>query len=74
MKHKQAASPYMTIAETASYFRVSTTSIYKGRGVFAALRIVPVNGRKLVLRSSVEKLDRQLQQPAEVLRLVKKPA
>lgn len=66
----------MTVAEAAAHFRVSQTSIYKARGVFADLRVVEINGRRMVFRSDVEALDRELEKraklPKERLRLVKK--
>ncbi len=78
MKGRAVTSPYLSIAQTAAHFGVSYTTIRKQRGIFAALRIVPVNGRKLVVREDVEALDAQLQQPAQPasdgLRLVRKRA
>ncbi len=76
MKGKTTASPYMSVATVAAFFGVSASSIYKARGIFAALRFVPINDRRMVLRASVEALDVQLQQPAasDGLRLVKKRA
>jgi hypothetical protein len=49
-------------------------SIYKARGIFADLRVVPINGRRMVYRSEVEALDRALEKkahkPGDALRLV----
>ena len=75
---RNSPSPYMTVAEAASHFRVSQTSIYKARGIFADLRVVEINGRRMVFRSEVEALDRELERratlPKDRLRLVKKRA
>lgn len=56
--------PYMTIKEAARTFGVSYTSVYRSRGVFAALRKVSINGSLRVMREDVEALDRQLKQSA----------
>ncbi len=57
----------MTIKEVADYFRVSYTSAYRSRGVFASLRKVPINGRVMILRDDVEALDRLLQASARAV-------
>ncbi len=55
------ASPYMTIKEVAAYYRVGLTTVYESRGDFADLKRVKVEGGNiLILRSSVEALDRKL--------------
>lgn len=76
MKVKPDAPPYLSVAAVAAFFGVSSSSIYKARGCFAALRFVSMNGRRLVLRDSVEQLDEQLQAQArsanDGLRLVTK--
>jgi transposase len=82
---KSECSPYMTLKEAARHFRVSESSIRKGCGVFAMLRITTTDlepgrkrGRKLVLRESVERVDALLQERAAAsaapLRLAKKSA
>jgi hypothetical protein len=57
---RNSPSPYMSVGEVAAHFRVSQTSIYRARGVFADLRVVEINGRRMVFRSDVEALDREL--------------
>lgn len=53
-------SPYMTLNEVAAHFRVSETSVRLSRGDFAELRRVKMGKRTLILRSSVEALERKL--------------
>ncbi len=78
-------SPYMSLREVARHYRVSESAIRKGCGVFALLSITTTDlkpghkrGRKLVLRSSVERVDALLQERASTaagtLRLAKKRA
>lgn len=64
-------SPYMTLKEVARHFRVDESTIRKGCGIFALLRIVTTDlepgrkrGRKLVLRVSVERVDAILEDRA----------
>lgn len=82
---KSECSPYMTLKETARHFRVDESTIRKGCGVFALLRITTTDlepggkrGRKLVLRDSVERVDAILEErtsaSAAPLRLAKKSA
>ena len=40
---------------------MSVTTSYRGRGIFADLRLVPVNGRRMVMRADVEALDSELE-------------
>ncbi|MDT5270323.1 MAG: hypothetical protein QOH49_2509 [Acidobacteriota bacterium] len=81
---KQDRSPYMTLKETARHYRVDESTIRKGCGVFALLRVTTTDlepgrkrGRKLVMRESVERVDTILAERAPVpssLRLAKKSA
>lgn len=66
-KQPKVESPYMTIQEVADLFRVSYSSIYKSRGVFARLRKVAINKRVMILREDVEALDRMLQASARAV-------
>ena len=66
-KQPKVQSPYMTIQEVADLFRVSYTSVYRSRGVFARLRRVAINGRVMILREDVEALDRQLRASARAV-------
>jgi len=78
-------SPYLTLKETARHFRVDESTIRKGCGVFALLRLTTTDlepgrkrGRKLVMRESVERVDTILEERAAAaagtLRLAKKRA
>jgi hypothetical protein len=77
--------PYMTLKEVARHFRVDESTIRKGCGVFALLRVTTTDlepghgrGRKLVMRESVERVDSILQERAAAaavpLRLAKMKA
>jgi hypothetical protein len=79
---KAKPSPYMTLKEAARHFRVDESTIRKGCGVFALLRITTTDlapsrkrGRKLVMRESVERVDAILEKRAaaasDSLKLVK---
>jgi hypothetical protein len=50
----------MTLNEVAAHYRMSETSVRKARGDFAELKRVRIGKRILILRSSVEALDRKL--------------
>ena len=84
-REKLDSSPYMTLREVAGHFRVDESTIRKGCGVFALLRVVTTDlepgrkrGRKLVMRESVECVDAILEEraasSAAPLRLAKKSA
>jgi hypothetical protein len=81
----QVGSPYMSLREVARHFRVDESTVRKGCGVFALLRITSTDlepgrkrGRKLVIRESVERVDAILEERAAAatapLRLAKKRA
>lgn len=53
-------SPYMTLHEGAAHYRMSETSVRLSRGDFAELKRINMGRRILILRSSVEALDRKL--------------
>lgn len=62
------SSKWMTYKEVAAHFRVSEATVRLGRGVFARLRRVPLTeGRTVVLRADVEKLDREMERAAVTL-------
>jgi hypothetical protein len=61
------SSPYMTLKETAEFFRVSETSVRRSRGVFAKLRRTTLNKRTLIYRESVEALAAELNRNAYVV-------
>lgn len=62
---KSYSSKWMTYKEVAAHFRVSEATVRLGRGVFANLRRVALTaGRTVVLRSDVEKLDREMEREA----------
>lgn len=56
---------YLTLQATADHYCVDESTIRKGVGVFGQLILVqPTPRRTLVLRSSVDKLDRALERAA----------
>jgi hypothetical protein len=84
-REKSDRSPYMTLKEAARHFRVDESTIRKGCGVFALLRLTTTDlepgrkrGRRLVMRESVERVDAILEErsaaAAGTLRLAKKRA
>lgn len=58
------STKYMTLQQCADHYQVDESTIRKGLGVFNRLALVPTGRRTLVLRSSVEKLDRELERDA----------
>lgn len=56
---------YMSVKETAAYFCVDETSIRRARGDFARLKQTKLNGRTLILRSSVDDLVYRLDRAAK---------
>jgi len=55
-----SVSPYMSVKEVAAHYRMGETSVRMGRGDFAELKRVKMGGRTLIMRASVEALDRKL--------------
>jgi hypothetical protein len=76
MKGKTLPPLYLSVAATAAHFGVSASSVYKGLGVFGNLRVVQLNGRRMILLADVEALDHTLEKQArpakDRLRLVKR--
>lgn len=68
MGRRKAENPstrWMSIAEVASHFRVSETTVSRGLGVFARLRRVQLTERRIIfVRTDVERLDRQMERAA----------
>jgi hypothetical protein len=65
---RKASSKWMTFAEVAEHFAVSEATVRLGRGVFSRLRRAPITeGRTVVLRADVERLDRELERLAQPL-------
>ena len=55
----------MTYQQVADLFQVSEATVRLGRGVFSRLRRVTLSqNRVVVLRSDVEKLDREMERSA----------
>jgi hypothetical protein len=61
------ASPFMTLKETAAFFRFDETSIRRSLGVFAKLRRTTLNKRTLIYRESVEQLKAELDKQSYVI-------
>jgi hypothetical protein len=61
---RSESARWMSLQEAADFFRVSEATVRLGCGVFAELRTVKVGKRRLVLRSSVDALDRRLERAA----------
>lgn len=61
---RQPSAKYMTLQQSADHYQVDESTIRKGLSVFGRLRLVPTGRRTLVLRSSVERLDRELERSA----------
>lgn len=55
---------FMSLQATAAHFGVSDTSIRLHRGLFVALRHVPINGRHMVVKEDVLALSRRLEREA----------
>jgi hypothetical protein len=58
---RQPSARYMTLQQAADHYCVDESTIRKGLGVFDQLALIPTGRRTLVLRSSVERLDRELE-------------
>jgi hypothetical protein len=58
---RQPSERYMTLQQTADHYCVDESTIRKGLGVFHQLALISTGRRTLVLRSSVEKLDREFE-------------
>lgn len=65
-RERQPSTKYMTLRETGDHFCVDESTVRKGLGVFSRLLLVATGRRTLVLRSSVERLDRELERAALV--------
>lgn len=63
-RERQPSLKYMTLQQAADHFCVDESTIRKGLGVFHRLALVPTGRRTLVLRSSVDRLDRDLERAA----------
>jgi hypothetical protein len=61
---RSLSTKYMTLQQAADHYQVSESSIRKGLAVFSRLALIPTGRRTLVLRSSVERLDRELERSA----------
>lgn len=67
-KSQAPSSRWMSFREVAEHFRVSETTVREGVGVFARLRRVPITPKRVVLvRSDVERLDREMERAARAL-------
>jgi len=65
---RSESTRWMSLQETADHYRVSEATIRLGLGVFAELYRVNVGRRVLIMRSSVDALDRRLERAAVKLR------
>ncbi len=62
---EQLSSKWMTFKQVAQHFCVSEATVRLGRGVFGRLRRVPLSEKRVVvLRSDVERLDREMERAA----------
>jgi hypothetical protein len=62
---------WMTFQQVADHFQVSEATVRLGRGVFARLRRAPLSeNRVVILRSDVEKLDREMERAAVALEVI----
>jgi hypothetical protein len=61
---RSESARWMSLQETADHYRVSEGSVRQGCGPFGQLLTVKVGKRRLVLRSSVDALDRRLERAA----------
>ena len=55
-----SASPYMSVKEVAAHYGVGETSVRRSRGDLGELKRVKMGKRILIMRASVEALDRKL--------------
>lgn len=62
---RKPSTKFMTLAQVAAHYCTSETSVRLGRSEFAQLGKCKLGRRTLVLRSSVEELDRQLERQAK---------
>jgi len=58
------SSKWMSLQQVADHYTVSEATIRQGLGVFAELATVKIGKRRLVLRRSVDALDRRLERMA----------
>lgn len=63
-RERQPSFKYMTLTQAADHFCVDESTIRKGLGLFKRLALVPTGRRTLVLRSSVNRLDREFERMA----------
>ena len=64
-RERKPSHKWATFQEVADHFAVSEATVRLGRGVFAKLRRVPLtDGRTVVLRADMERLDRELERAA----------
>lgn len=70
-EERPLSNRWMTYRQVADHFQVSEATVRLGRGVFARLRRVTLSqNRVAVLRSDVEKLDREMERAAVALEVV----
>lgn len=63
-RERQPSARYMTLQQAADHYCVDESTIRKGLAIFSRLALIPTGRRTLVLRSSVERLDRELERAA----------
>jgi hypothetical protein len=64
-RKRPLSSKWMTYQQIADHFTVSEATVRLGRGVFGRLRRVPLSEKRVVvLRSDVERLDREMERVA----------
>jgi hypothetical protein len=61
---KKESARYMSLQEVADHYRISEATVRLGHKPFDQLYTVKVGKRRLVLRSSVDALDRRLERAA----------
>jgi hypothetical protein len=65
---RKPSHKWATIQEVADHFCVGRETVRAGRGVFARLRRVSLtNGRTVILRTDMERLDRDMERSAQPL-------
>lgn len=67
-RQRKPSHKWATIQEVADHFCVGRETVRAGRGVFARLRRVSLtDGRTVILRTDMERLDRELERTAQPL-------
>lgn len=61
---RELSAKYMTLRQAADHYCVDESTIRKGLGVFNRLALISTCRRTIILRSSVERLDRDLERTA----------